>query len=260
MKKIAPEKILELRNMLFNIGLDEKESDVYLALLTTKTSSVSALSKIIDCKRTTLYFILDRLCEKGFVSLVKRGNVRNYVAEPPEKLIAHTQERQQNFRRIEQQLNNALPLFQSLTSDDANTPHVKMLHGMEGLKQTYLEILPHEFLGMVNPEIMYQAFGMLAPHLLFDGGLDLRGRDLVTNGPHIQRYVKELPVTEHYDYRILPEGITFDCDVIIWDNKVALFSYDAQHTIIQIENEQIHNMFKSWFEGFWKISSPHQNI
>jgi hypothetical protein len=37
---------------------------------------------------------------------------------------------------------------------------------------------------------------------------------------------------------------------------VSLFAYDDQQTIVRIENKNIADAFRAWFEILWNTSSP----
>ena len=149
-----------------------------------------------------------------------------------------------------------MPMLMNLTGVTASSPTVKMLHGFEGLKQTYLEILPHEFLGMMDPAVMYKAFGTTTTKFLFDKKIEMRGRDLIVQGESTERFLRDLEQTNDYSLRLLPPMTQFSCDVLVWQNNVALLSFDAQYTVVQVESAEISAMMRSWFETLWSISSP----
>jgi len=258
MPEMDREQRIHIQNVLTSAGLEGKEIEVYLELLTAKSAAVSVISRNTKLPRATLYFILDGLCEKGFASRVDKGKVRHYIAESPERITTHLQERQRMLRNTEQQLQSVLPLLHSLTSETSKRPNVTLLHGIEGSKQTYKEILPYEFIGFLNPTVMYEAFGKRTHEILFNNELKLRGRDLLTDGPYTARLMEECPINDSYQYRILPKDVTFGCDVMAWDDKVAFFSYDKQHTIVHIQSQEIADLIRSWFEMMWKFSHDPQ--
>jgi predicted transcriptional regulator len=254
---LSREQSITVRNIFHGMGLDAKEIDVYLTLLSLKSAPVSAIAKASKQPRTSIYFILDKLQEKGFVSEVESGKITHYVAEPPEKLITHTQEMQTRFHRIEQQIHDALPFLHALVSPIATTPKVTLLHGIEGMKKAYREAFSKQFIGFYNPQLMYETFGMTTSEYLFHGKkIPMRGKDLVVDGPTMEKLIADHPPTEDFDYRVLPAGITFHSDAIVYGHHVILFAYDHQQTIVRIENEQIADMVRSWFDAMWKISRP----
>ena len=256
MSTLSREQLIAIRNIFRNMGLDDKEIDVYLSLVPLKSAPVSVLAKASKQPRTSIYFILDKLQQKGFVSEVESGKITHYVAEPPEKLINHAQEMQTKFRRIEQQIHDALPMLSSLVSPVASAPKVTLLHGIEGMKKTYREALSKPFVGLYNQQLMYDTFGMTTGEYLFSKKkMPWVGRDLIVGGPAVSRLLADHPPTEEFDYRVLPVGMTFESDALVYGDHVALFSYDHQHTIVRIENRQIADMMRSWFDALWNVSA-----
>ena len=64
---------MDLPKILQGIGLSEKESRVYLELLSLKEALHSQISRKAGVKRPTTYLILEQLAKKGLVSQVKKG-------------------------------------------------------------------------------------------------------------------------------------------------------------------------------------------
>lgn len=81
------EKFLE------ELGLSDKESKVYLALLEVETDSVIDLAKKTDINRTTIYPVLESLSKKGLISEVKVDKKIRYAAESPERLETYVERR-----------------------------------------------------------------------------------------------------------------------------------------------------------------------
>lgn len=59
---------MEIADVLQKIGLQQKESAVYLALLELGTADVSGIAKKAGIKRPTCYLVLDDLKNRGLVS------------------------------------------------------------------------------------------------------------------------------------------------------------------------------------------------
>ena len=75
-----------LEKYLQEIGLNDKEAAIYLALLQVDNSSVIDISKKTKINRSTIYFVLEGLGKKGLVSEVQVDKKVHYAAEPPERL------------------------------------------------------------------------------------------------------------------------------------------------------------------------------
>ena len=75
------------KKQLINIGLNDKQAGVYLALLELGPSMVSEISTKAGINRTTGYDILEMLVAEGLVSPLGKGKVKKYIAENPEKIV-----------------------------------------------------------------------------------------------------------------------------------------------------------------------------
>ena len=67
-------------------GLTDKEAEAYLALLELGQSSILQLSSKTKINRTTLYYTIENLLLKRFLSQSKKGKQTVYVAEHPETI------------------------------------------------------------------------------------------------------------------------------------------------------------------------------
>jgi predicted transcriptional regulator len=243
-----------IRPLLKRIGLDDKETEVYLALLSLKMAKASAIAKASKQERTHTYLILRSLEEKGLVSELERGKVRHFVAEPPQRLKQFVENREKELKSLSPLIDGILPILSSLTKPLTGTPRVTMLSGMEGMRQIYRDAFHQEICGIFNPASMYEAFGKnIVTDIL--GKQPLRGRDLLIDGPATKKYLKEVPPDEGYQVKILPKTSPFTSDMMIVGDTVVLFAYDDQQTIVRIENAAITDTFRAWFEILWAAST-----
>lgn len=256
---MSPNPITSVRSLLARLGLDEKEREVYLALLSLKLARVTQVAKASKQSRSHTYLVLRSLEEKGLVSEVQRGAVIHFLAEPPEKLLTYVQDRERELKETEQLLQGALPLLKQIEKPLPGEPRVTKLHGLDGMKQVYRDLLTQEFTAFFNAEKMFEAFGSNVVHQLFGKDAKLRGRELFVDNEAARRYLEEIPTDEEYQIRLLPKGMMFDAEAIIYNDVVALFAYDDEKTIIRIENRNIAQSFKAWFEAMWNMAEPAKN-
>jgi sugar-specific transcriptional regulator TrmB len=76
----------QLVGVLQELGLNEKEAMVYLALLSLGEASVSEVAQEAKIKRPTAYLILSSLEEKGLVKINTLLKKTNYLALSPQNL------------------------------------------------------------------------------------------------------------------------------------------------------------------------------
>ena len=71
---------------LQSIGLSDKETRVYMALLELGKGTVSQIARKSHINRTTTYDILASLGEMDIISISGKQPKQEYVAEQPEKI------------------------------------------------------------------------------------------------------------------------------------------------------------------------------
>ncbi len=128
-----------LEKYLEDIGLSEKEAQVYLTLLAHDHSSVMTISKNTAMKRPTVYVILESLLKKGLVSTVEIGKKTNYRAEPPERLETFIKTERLAFDERASRLAEYIPALRAIQKESGEKPVVKYFEGKEGILQMYQE-------------------------------------------------------------------------------------------------------------------------
>ena len=243
-----------VRPLLLRLGLEEPEIDVYLALLPMKSAKASAIASRAGQSRSHTYLLLRSLMERGLVSQVNRGGVLHFVAESTDSLLTLAEDRAREMTETGKLLEGTIPLLNSLSSPINREPRVTLLHGFDGMKQIYREIFRHPFCSFFNPEPMYAAFGKNVVFHLASGGR-LEGRDLLVDNEAAQRYIGEVEQHEGYEIRLLPKGTVFPTDTMVYGDVIALFAYDEKNTIVRIENHNMADSFRTWFDVIWPIAA-----
>lgn len=242
-----------IRPLLKRIGLDERQVEIYLALLPLKVARASAIAKAARQSRSHTYLVLRSLEEKGLVAEIERGKVLHFVAEPPQRLLSYITDREQELHDLKPIVESTLPLLRNLTPPLVGKPRVTLLQGLEGMKQVYRDILREEFRAFFNAEVMYDTFGVNIVLKLFGKQVRLHGHDLLVDNPGAKRYLREVEQHKDYEVRLLPKGVAFGTDTIIFGDTIALFAYDADLTIVRIENQNLADAFRSWHGALWNI-------
>lgn len=121
-----------LEKYLEEIGLSEKESQVYLALLAVESESIQDLAKRTGINRTTVYPVLETLEKKGLVSEVQKGKKVEYVAAPPERLESFVERQKVILEERAERLKDIIPQIKSIQRESGEKPIVKYFEGREG--------------------------------------------------------------------------------------------------------------------------------
>ncbi len=256
MSKTPVTRFTAIRPLLSRIGLDAKEIEVYLVILSLKVARASAIAAAAKTTRSHTYIILRNLEQKGLIAEVVRGKVIHFIAEPPQRLKQYVEERERELHSLVPLVDSVLPLLSSFTKPLTGAPHVTMLQGKEGMRQLYRDALNQGICGIFNPDVMYEAFEGNIVTMLLGKHTTMRARDLLMQTHTTGRYLKEVPPDDDYHVRLLPKSAKFETDTMIFGDTVALLAYDDQRTIVRIENKNIADAFRAWFEILWNASTP----
>lgn len=128
-----------LEKYLQEIGLSDKESLVYAALLHVDNDSVLDLSKKTKINRTTIYPVLDSLAKKGLISEVKIDKKVRYHAEPPERLETYVERQKVILDEQSKRLKDIIPQLKSVQREAGERPIVKYFEGRDGIISSFEE-------------------------------------------------------------------------------------------------------------------------
>ena len=238
----------ELLENLKHIGLNEKESLVYLAGLELGEAAVQDIAKVANIKRPTVYRLIEDLEKRGLFSVLARGKKNYYVAEDPETIFNLYKTRQDAFARL-------LPQLQLVHNKGRKKPRVRFYHGLEGLKAMYLESLKAKET-IVGYGSIDEIFSGLSRKFVDDYMKErikrkIRVRGIVPSSPESQAFAK-LNQSQMREIVLLPKDkFKMTNEINIYDDKVAIFSFREQVGVI-VESQDIADSQKAIFELAWQ--------
>jgi sugar-specific transcriptional regulator TrmB len=238
--------------------LNEKEQRVIACLYQTYPCNVSRLSKEVAINRTSLYPILDKLVQKGLVSVHDHDGVSLYTPIDPRAFKEWLERRKQ---AIESQTNALASWIDETVSRDKAPSLVSKLRyyeGFNGLRNLYADTWRD------NPEKMIYAITDVkaavetAKDYFHDEYMPARVahgvfvKDIMTESPEAEH---EVDVTDqHLREARLAKGLfeNLGIEINIYGNKLAIAAYDKEKpTGVIIENEKIAAAMKNIFEYLW---------
>jgi len=125
---------MDLQSALQNLGLNEKEAAVYLALLEQGESTAYQVAKRSGLKKPTTYVILDQLIERGAVRKILKEKATAYTATDPVEIFVAARSR---FEQAER----SLPELRALARSDAKVVQTSYYEGLIGIKEMYKHLL-----------------------------------------------------------------------------------------------------------------------
>lgn len=238
------------RDILLGLGLEEKETRIYLAALTLAEASVLEISRKSGVKRPTAYLVLRTLEEKGFISRVIRGKKTFFSPQHPRKLVTEAELRLKEVEEV-------VPQLESLFHKGAGKPRVLIYEGKEELDRAYDEwfVVKGELAYMGTLKLSVEAFPRTYQKLQYVIlSPEFRIRELIDESEEARAYVKNVR-GPHREVRLIPqEFLPFEVDIGIFGNRTLITSVRKEYFTIGIEGDEMARAFRTIFEVMWRTA------
>ncbi len=132
-----------LENLLFELGLDEKEVIIFLKINELGSTKASDIAREVELPKTTVIEKLYSLENRGLVSKTKDKNSFTFRPEDPEILLLELVRKEKAIEQLKKGVNQAVLELKSKRKQ-VKLPKVKYFEGKEGLKQLYEDTLNSE--------------------------------------------------------------------------------------------------------------------
>lgn len=131
----------EIQSIFKSIGLDEKESAVYAAMLPLGSAAIRTIAERTGINRGTVHDILNSLSGKGLVSSEKYGLKRRFLVESPEKVLDVMRGAEQNLVSQKKKIERAMPTLMSFYAKQGGRPSVEYFDDDSGIKKILDDVL-----------------------------------------------------------------------------------------------------------------------
>ena len=239
--------IFMLEKYLQDIGLNEKEASIYLALMQVDNASVIDLAAKTKINRTTVYVVLDSLEKKGLVSETTVGKKTHYQAEPPERLETFVERRKIVLEEQAKRLKDIIPQIKTVQRETGERPVVKYFEGREGIISSNEEYLSTK----TNEKTTYLIYSKDLVDSIFSQDERAKYRKVRLNkevkSKVIYTYEKgEFPSDGTGDrIKIDSKKYPISCDIAIYGDKVKIAILGKFLSAVVIESSDFAETFKS---------------
>ena len=241
---------MDARNTLQPLGLSAEESDLYVLLNRLGSSDARRLAADLGIKRTSVYAMLDRLCEKGFAQQRVTKNGREYSAERPSK-VRLTQE-----KKI-MQFTSLIPWLESQASRTAESQGVRFIETRQELKQWYLAKLEeyagrsYRIIGTQKDWYRLDPDFLTTIHKTFK---EKRIKAQILFSADTPRMTQEADPNIYQNTRYLPKAYSFRTTIDLFDDQVLLVSPEQQAVAVVISIPAMLDVFDAMFRCLWGVA------
>jgi HTH-type transcriptional regulator, sugar sensing transcriptional regulator len=237
--------------VLQDIGLTEKESQIYLTLLGVEKADVGEIAKISKLKRPTIYIILEELRKKGLVLKIPYAKKAVFMAQDPDKFF------DESFEKVKSAYNSLGELKALQKKNDKVS--IKYFEGEEGVKEAlfyrYQELENSEIVGFFAKGDTISPKLMATSHRWRESMNKMRVKVRAIAPKHVS--LKEFRDTDsklNQIFKTVPLGeYSSDVSIHATDLFVCITLFNVQQAII-IENPAIVKTIREIFEISWKNS------
>src|SRR5258708_3266762 len=130
------EKIVDY---LKQLDLSDPEARLYLRLLQSGPTSVRDLAQTVDIKRTTAYFYIDQLVEKGLIMKLVKGSKKLIAANELENLHSLVEKKLASAKTVQRGLPTILQRLKTTLPEKTDTENaeIKYYKSIQGIKKVY---------------------------------------------------------------------------------------------------------------------------
>lgn len=252
----------DVRAILKEIGLDEKEVQLYLTLLSSGVQTIKQIADAAAMNRTTAYRFLTALKHRGLVEWIVGPRGTLIQAAPLDALTLYVQDQKRQFARLEAVLPQTITALTQVRQQKRFSTQVRYYEGELGIKQMIWNTLKasgstRSYASLTRREVISASFEDAFEREWVEKGIIDR---VITNETR-KDYIQERLVPEyhkHLEIRYMPAKIySITSDIIIYNNVFATMSLEKDNLVgVEIENAAIAKTQTSIFDIVWHIARP----
>lgn len=247
-----------LFHILKEIGLDEKETSTYLALLQIGQNPASTIAKKTGQHRSGSYTILEKLMNKGLVQKIVHENTTYFQAVEARVLLSRLKEKQEELEAKIEQFHGIVHQFEKVKKIQEISPKVIFYQGKNSIQNIMEDTLTAnepirvyaclDELTALMPEYFASYYKRRTAK-----GLAIRAIFPATEKAFLRKKRDKLELRES---RLIPEKFNFHLDLLIYDHKVAMTSLKEKFGIL-IESREMAESQKRIFDTIWETTQQY---
>ena len=239
--------------ILEEIGFTPKEIDVYMAMLTLKTSSVFEIMSKAKVSRKSIYEILQKLLDKGLVSYTIKDNKKQYSVTNPERLLGIISDQETILKEKETKLGALLPDILKRYNENKEETSVRVYIGKEGMKTVLNNILKlgKPYYVIANEDKVLDFLKYFMPQFI-KKRKELNIPIKIIHSECIRKKKLKLPLAE---IKHLPDEYNTPTTTIICEDNVDMLIFSEENPIaIHIKSKETAQSFMNYFNLMWSIA------
>jgi sugar-specific transcriptional regulator TrmB len=228
--------------LLEDLGLTKTEAKVYLALIELGASRAGIITRKTGIHRRNVYDAIEMLIQKGLISYIKENNIKLYEAVDPNRLLEILKEREHNLQSMLPELESKFKFVQA-------KKETIFYRGKQALKSIFDDQIKE------GKEILVLGACPFAKDIVkyyfskYDS--ERKNKKIKVKAIFTKRVDYEIPLSE---IKYLPKEFDSPSATNIYGNKVAIILWTEEPFAILINQKEIADAYRNYFELMWKIA------
>lgn len=252
----------QLQKLFEQLGHNKKEATLLDVLFRNNALRAIDLSKKTGIQRTTVYSVLKELQKTGLIYTTEEYGVTYFASIPPDRLPEYIARKREQLHEYQSQAEQMLPQLLDARSGMSALPNVSFFQGKEGVKQAYEETLnanqEKKIYVFSGPDAVFEQMGQeyVAYYTSKRKKLGIESFQIAPNTPYGQ-LIQQSDTNYIRRTLLIPAEFSFDTEMVIFDNKIGMFSFSNDTLIaVIIEDLPIVNTMKVLFRYMSSTINP----
>lgn len=256
---------MDLTTFFQKLGLDDKESNIYVTLLEFGPSPASIIANKVKLKRTTIYYILDELIKKGFVKKTIHHNINYFSPIDPSTISEMINTKIDRLKDLKKDLRTQMAVLQTLQNKPAEKPRITYHEGTDGARKAYEDTLTaqSEILEIDLPDDIHEAISeeWLGELIKKRVHRKIPLKAIIPDTPTCLKYHKldKKQLRETIPVPCNKENLAIHSSIMIYDNKINIINLKKNCFGILIENRYLAETMRTLFTLAWEAAQKYKS-
>lgn len=245
-----------MKELLKQLGLEEKEIEIYLACLSKQFNTPTDIAKQSGIKRSTVYFYLEKLIDKGLITYNIRGTKKYIKALPVRStLLQYVKKNKENLSQQEKTIEK-LPIDEIVRFQN-NQTNVYSYEGRAGVKLVIDKILAEKkdiywlgsidtILGVIDEQRLYKFFTIKR--------MSQNTSAFALTDKKILNYAKFSEMLGNFRaFKFIDGDFKIPALLILFEGVICIISTEGSIKTVLIEDKLMYQIIYFLFHSYWNL-------
>ncbi len=245
-----------MKQLFTRLGLNEKESNVFMKMLELGAQPISVLAKHVGTPRSTMYLLIENLKKAHLIESFQRADILYVKAIPVRQIFDVIRSKERELEQTTKILEEQLPQLEAIENKLSITPRIKFFEGKAEVMKMYESVLKEKsFVAVFNPKLVKEympEYHYQIPETMKENKCN--AKEILVDSSEAKEY-KKLYESKNHKIKIFSKSTNFESDTIICSDKIYMISYGKKNlSAIEIWNKSLADTQRVLFDELWKNS------